>query len=115
VARFDTAHLCSDGGLLALREIENRLGIAWRLAACSDDPRAPDKITQILAEIIRFRILTVAAGYEDGNDADALRRDPMSSWPWSGCRKLPICAHNPPFRAPRTCPTRVRCCAWDRP
>ena len=33
VARFDTGHLCSESGLLALREIENRLGIAQRLAA----------------------------------------------------------------------------------
>jgi hypothetical protein len=37
VARFDTGHLCSDGGLLALREIDNRLGIAQRLAACIDE------------------------------------------------------------------------------
>ena len=77
VARFDTAHLCSDGGLLALREVENRLGIAQRLAACIDDPRAPEKVTHSLDEIIRFRMLMIAAGYEDGNDADALRRDPM--------------------------------------
>jgi len=77
VARFDTAHLCSDGGLLALREIENRLGIARRLAACIDDPRAPERITHSLDEIIRFRMLMIAAGYEDGNDADVLRNDPM--------------------------------------
>jgi hypothetical protein len=77
VARFDTMHLCSDGGLLALREIENRLGIAQRLAACIDDPRAPEKVTHSLEAIIRFRMLMIAAGYEDGNDADALRNDPM--------------------------------------
>jgi hypothetical protein len=77
VARFDTAHLCSDGGLLTLREIENRLGIAQRLAACIDDPRAPEKITHSLDEIIRFRMLMIAAGYEDGNDADTLCNDPM--------------------------------------
>lgn len=76
-ARFDTAHLCSDGGLLALREIENRLGVARRLAACIADPRAPEKVTHSLDEIIRFRMLMIAAGYEDGNDADALRNDPM--------------------------------------
>ena len=76
-ARFDTAHLCSDGGLLALREIENRLGIAQRLAGCIDDPRAPEKVTHSLDEIIRFRMLMIAAGYEDGNDADTLRNDPM--------------------------------------
>jgi hypothetical protein len=77
IARFDTAHLCSDGGLLALREVEKRLGIAQRLAACIDDPRAPEKVTHGLDEIIRFRMLMIAAGYEDGNDADALRADPM--------------------------------------
>ena len=77
VARFDTEHLCSDGGLLALREIENRLGIAQRLAACIDDPRTPGKVAHGLDEIIRFRMLMIAAGYEDGNDADTLRNDPM--------------------------------------
>jgi hypothetical protein len=77
VARFDTTHLCSDGGLLALREIENRLGIAQRLASCIDDPRAPGKVVHGLDEIIRFRMLMIAAGYEDGNDADALRNNPM--------------------------------------
>jgi hypothetical protein len=77
VARFDAAHMSSDGGLLALREVEQRLGIAQRLAACIRDPRAPERIVHGLDEIIRFRMLMIAAGYEDGNDADALRSDPM--------------------------------------
>jgi hypothetical protein len=77
VARFDAAHMSSDGGLLALREVEQRLGIAQRLAACIRDPRAPGRIVHGLDEIIRFRMLMIAAGYEDGNDADALRSDPM--------------------------------------
>jgi hypothetical protein len=62
---------------LALREIERGLGVADRLAACLNDPRAPERVGHRLAEIIRFRMLMIAAGYEDGNDADALRRDPM--------------------------------------
>src|SRR5262252_1103451 len=77
VARFDGGRLSSEGGLLALREIEHRLGLADRLAGCLKDPRMPEKIGHRLAEIIRFRMLMIAAGYEDGNDADALRRDPM--------------------------------------
>ncbi len=77
VARFDGGLLSSDGGLLALREVELRLGIAGRLAACIRDPRVPERVTHGLDEIIRFRMLMIAAGYEDGNDADALRRDPM--------------------------------------
>ena len=77
VARFDGGRLSSEGGLLALREIESRLGLADRLATCLKDPRAPERVVHRLAEIIRFRILMIAAGYEDGNDADSLRADPM--------------------------------------
>ena len=77
VARFDGGRLSSEGGLLALREIERRLGVSERLASCLVDPRAPERVVHQLADIIRFRMLMIAAGYEDGNDADALRRDPM--------------------------------------
>ncbi len=77
VARFDGGRLSSEGGLLPLREIERRLGLAERLAACLGDPRAPERVVHRLAEIIRFRMLMIAAGYEDGNDADSLRADPM--------------------------------------
>ena len=77
VAKFDGGLLSSDGGVLALREVEKRLRVADRFAACIEDPRAPDQITHTLADIIRFRLLMIAAGYEDGNDAAALRRDPL--------------------------------------
>jgi hypothetical protein len=77
VARFDGASMSSDGGLLALREVERRLGIASRLAACISDRRAPGRVRHGLDEIIRIRMLMIAAGYEDGNDADSLRSDPM--------------------------------------
>src|SRR6202047_1926090 len=77
VARFDGGRLSSEGGLLVLREVERRLGLADRLALCLKDPRAPEKVVHGLAEIIRFRMLMIAAGYEDGNDADTLRCDPM--------------------------------------
>jgi hypothetical protein len=77
IARFDGGQLSSDGGLLALREVERRLGIADRLAGCIDDPRAPGRVRHGLAAILRFRMLMIAAGYEDGNDADGLRHDPV--------------------------------------
>src|SRR5450755_722855 len=77
VVNFDGGLLSSDGGILALREVEQRLRVADRLAACMVDPRAPDQITHTLADIIRFRLLMIAAGYEDGNDASSLRSDPM--------------------------------------
>jgi hypothetical protein len=76
IARFDGGQLSSDGGVLALREIESRLGIADRLAACVADPRAAGRIVHGVADILRFCMLMIAAGYEDGNDADTLRHDP---------------------------------------
>ena len=63
--------------LLALREVEQRLAIASRLAACIRDLRDPSRVVHGLDEIIRTRMLMIAAGYEDGNDVDTLRRDPM--------------------------------------
>jgi len=77
VAKFDGGLLSSDGGIVVLREVEQRLGVADRMAACIKDPRAPDQITHTLADIIRFRLLMIAAGHEDGNDASSLRSDPM--------------------------------------
>jgi len=60
-----------------LREVDQRLRVADRLAACILDRRAPDQITHSLADIIRFRLLMIAAGYEDGNDTNCVRSDPM--------------------------------------
>ena len=77
VVKFDGGLLSSDGGVLALREVEQRLRVADRLAACMIDPRAVDQITHSLADVIRFRLLMISAGYEDGNDANSLRGDPM--------------------------------------
>ena len=116
VARFDGGRLSSDGGLLVLREIERRLKVADRLAACIDDPRAPGSTVHPLADIIRFRMLMIAAGYEDGNDATGLRRDPLFKL---ALERLPS-GRDPvfadrPSRGWRTCPMRARCCASAGP
>jgi Transposase DDE domain group 1 len=77
LAKFDGGLLSSDGGVLVLREVEQHLGVADRLAACLVDRRAPELIAHTLADIIRFRLLVIGAAYEDGNDAGALRSDPL--------------------------------------
>ena len=76
-ARFDGGLVSSDGGLLLFREVEARLGLAARLAAGMNDGRDPDRVTHTAADIIRFRMLGIVAGYEDGNDCNALRTDPV--------------------------------------
>ena len=57
------------------REIESRLGIADRLATCVPDPQAVGRVVHGIDDILRFRMLMIAAGWEDGNDADSLRHD----------------------------------------
>ena len=75
--KFDGGLLSSDGGVLGLREVDQRLRVADRLAACLIDPRNPNQVTHGLADILRFRLLMIGAGYEDGIDANCLRSDPM--------------------------------------
>ncbi len=77
VAHFDGGRMSSDGGVLLLREAGRQLGVSGRLASCLKDPRAPELVTHQLSDIIGFRTLMIAAGYEDGNDASSLRSDPM--------------------------------------
>ena len=73
---FDGGRLTSDVGVLLLADIERRLGIAERLARCLEDPRSPERVHHTVAEMIRFRVLLIAAGYPDANDCDRLRSDP---------------------------------------
>ena len=73
---FDGGRLTSGAGVLVLSEIERRLGIAERLARCLNDPRSSERVRHGLVEMIRFRTLMIAAGYEDANDCDVLRADP---------------------------------------
>jgi hypothetical protein len=73
---FNGGRLTSDAGVLVLADIERRLGIAERLARCLADPRAPGWVHHTITEMIRFRVLLIAAGYPDANDCDALRTDP---------------------------------------
>jgi hypothetical protein len=72
---FDGGRLTSDAGVIVLAGIERRLGIAERLARCIEDPRAPERVHHTVVDMIRFRVLLIAAGYPDANDCDALRSD----------------------------------------
>ena len=76
-ARFDGGALSSDAGLLTLREVVLRLDVAERLVAGIDDPRDPARTVHSVADILRFRMLLIAAGYKDGIDANSLRVDPV--------------------------------------
>lgn len=75
-ATFDAGRLSSDGGLIVLREIATRLGLAETITAPLADDRDPSRVRHSYAEMATARMLMIAAGYEDCDDVDALRTDP---------------------------------------
>jgi hypothetical protein len=63
VASFDGGEMSSDGGLLLLRQFEERIGLADRLAGRVIDTRDPERARHTMADILRFRMLMIAGGY----------------------------------------------------
>ena len=76
-ADFDGGAMSSDFGPVILRSVDQQIGLTERLAQAIDDQRHPSYITHPLRDLLAQRIFQIACGYEDGNDANALRRDPL--------------------------------------
>ena len=74
---FDGGSISSDAGVVLLRQVERELGLVKRLASCVKDSRDPDKVKQRIEDMLRQRVFAIAQGYEDCNDHDSLRSDPM--------------------------------------
>jgi hypothetical protein len=74
---WDGGELSSDGGWLLLALANQQLGLTRRLAAAFEDPRDPNRIDHPLELLFRQRCFQIAQGYEDGNDAQTLRFDPL--------------------------------------
>jgi hypothetical protein len=77
VGKFDGGQISSDGGAIVLREVEHRTGICKRLAERFEDHRDPDLIEHSVEELVKQRVMGIALGYEDLNDHDQLRSDPL--------------------------------------
>jgi Transposase DDE domain group 1 len=77
VAEFSSDRLTTDGGSLLLRQVDRRIGLVRRLADCFLDRRDPDRIEHQVAELIAQRVYGLALGYEDLNDHEQLRHDPL--------------------------------------
>ena len=73
---FDGGQLSSDAGLLLLRDVEKKLGLS-RLSGCMKDRRDRDRIQHPVDEMVKLRMFAIAAGYEDADDCDWLRHDPV--------------------------------------
>jgi hypothetical protein len=76
-ADFGGGDVSSDGGVLLVRQVDRRLGLTQRLSELLPDRRDPDRITHSLETLLQQRIYGLALGYEDLNDHDALRQDPL--------------------------------------
>lgn len=77
VASFDGGTVSSDAGVLLLAEVDRRLGLLELFAACFKDHRNPALVEHSIEELVRQRVFGLALGYEDLNDHDELRRDPL--------------------------------------
>jgi hypothetical protein len=83
--------LTSDGGVLLLREVDQRLGLIASIASQLTDPRDQRKIRYSLTELLRERVYTLAQGYGAVDDVDRLAHDPalrMATWDRPGTRVL---------------------------
>ncbi len=76
-AGFTAGQVSSDGGALLLREADRKIGLLRRLAACFTDGRQPLLVKHPLAQMLSQRIYGLALGYEDLNDHEQLRADPL--------------------------------------
>jgi hypothetical protein len=76
-ADFAGGQITSDAGLLPLRAWDESHSYTSRLARCFDDDRDPERVEHSLLELLRYRLYSIVAGYEDCNDAQLLRHDPI--------------------------------------
>ena len=86
-ADFDGGTVTSDAGALLLRAVDRHTGLVDRLVGALRDWRDPRYIVHALGDLVRQRLFQIALGYEDADDADALRCDPALK---TACERLPM-------------------------
>jgi Transposase DDE domain group 1 len=87
VVQFSDLQLSSDAGILMARQAEEKEQVCHALAGCINDWRDPSKITHTLDQLVSQRVYQLVAGYEDANDSNFLRHDPIFK---IACGRLPI-------------------------
>ena len=87
VVQFSDLQLSSDAGILLARQAEEKEQICRAVANCIDDWRDPNKITHTLHQLVSQRVYQLVGGYEDANDSNFLRHDPIFK---IACERIPI-------------------------
>lgn len=77
VGQFDGARMTTEGGALLLLQADRKIGLLRRVADCFNDARDPGRLEHALREMLGQRIYGLALGYEDLNDHEELRHDPL--------------------------------------
>jgi hypothetical protein len=95
---FDGGDMSSDAGVLFLRETESNIGIIRKVAEAIVDKRHPGYVKHKMVHLLTQRVFQIASGYEDGNDSNELRNDPVFKM---SCDKLP--ADDPLASQPTMC------------
>jgi hypothetical protein len=85
-ADFNGGEVSSDAGLLFLREVETRIGLVSKMTDFLRDRRHPGYVKHQILELFKQRVFQIACGYEDGNDSNELRSDPIMK---IACERLP--------------------------
>jgi hypothetical protein len=77
IATFDQPHASSDGGAILLKAADQRLGLVAALTTTIPDARASARVTHGVGDLVAQRVIAIACGHPDGNDADRLAEDPI--------------------------------------
>lgn len=110
-ANFQGGALSSDGGVMLVRQVDCKIGLSAAVAAALSDPRAPERITHPLRDLVAQRLYGLCCGYEDLNDHDVLRHDPLMQ---TAVGKVDDLASSPTFSRLETRATRADVMALNR-
>lgn len=92
VVQFSDLELSSDAGILLARQAEEQIQICRHLADCIEEWRDPNRITHSLQQLVSQRVYQLVGGYEDANDSNVLRHDPIYK---IACGRLPLAQAEP--------------------
>jgi hypothetical protein len=110
-ANFEGGALSSDGGVMLVRQVDRKIGLSAAVAAALSDPRVPERITHPLRDLVAQRLYGLCCGYEDLNDHDVLRHDPLMQ---TAVGKVDELASSPTFSRLETRTTRADVMALNR-
>ena len=101
---FNGGEISSDAGLLFLRETESQIGIINKVADVIHDKRHPSYVKHQIVQLLTQRVFQITAGYEDANDSNTLKHDPILK---IACEKDDALASQPTMCRFENAPTRT--------